>query len=150
MPIRISATLRASLPADERSDLEQYLWDQSGGRCHLCEEAFNRASDTIDADHEVPVAEGGAASRANLRLAHRECNAAEAVLRSAARYRDLVTRDPVGADPTHEEFEALYAAMQTEQVRAGTSHGVAATPGEMGLAAVAAAQRGRGSAGMSG
>ena len=60
MPINISQAMRKKLPDGERADIEQALWDKSGGRCHLCEEQLNRASDDIQADHDLPrVRRGG-------------------------------------------------------------------------------------------
>jgi hypothetical protein len=35
--IKISRRIKESLPAEEREGVEQFLWDKSGGLCHLCE-----------------------------------------------------------------------------------------------------------------
>jgi len=77
--IKISKELKNRLPADEREGLEEFLWSKTGTdhRCFLCEEPMNRASDTIEADHNTPVAEGGIETRDNLYLAHLSCNRAK-------------------------------------------------------------------------
>lgn len=77
MPIKISAKLKAKLPKDQKANIDSVLWDRSGGRCHLCEVPFNRASDDIEADHDTPEAEGGETSIDNLNLAHKSCNRAK-------------------------------------------------------------------------
>ena len=74
MPFRISAKIRSSLPEDERTDLEDFLLSESGGKCYLCRGDVNIAADTLVADHDDPTAEDGPASRANLHLAHWSCN----------------------------------------------------------------------------
>ena len=77
MPIKISKAIRSLLPKDQAEQAEQILWDKSNGRCFLCEEEMNRASEDIEADHDVPEAEGGETSFANLNLAHVSCNRAK-------------------------------------------------------------------------
>lgn len=77
MPINISKALRAKLPEDERANVDQALWDKSGGLCWLCEEPLNRSADDIHADHEIPEADGGPTELANLNLAHAPCNKAK-------------------------------------------------------------------------
>lgn len=72
--IRISRQLKSRLPEGERDGLETFLWRKSGGKCNLCEEKLNQASDNIEADHDEPDAEGGETSRANLNLVHGKCN----------------------------------------------------------------------------
>lgn len=72
--IRISKQLKSRLPEDERKGLEEFLWKKGGGRCFLCEEKLNRATDIIEADHDEPDAEGGPTSRENLNLVHSRCN----------------------------------------------------------------------------
>jgi hypothetical protein len=72
--IRISASLKSRLPADEREGLDEFLWAKSAGRCFLCEGEMNRAAETLEADHDDPEHEGGATSRGNLNLAHAPCN----------------------------------------------------------------------------
>lgn len=66
-----------------------------------------------------------------------------AVLVSVARYRELVGREAAVLDTLQEQFDALYARMQTLETEAGTARGFRATPAEMGHAALAAAQRAR-------
>jgi hypothetical protein len=75
--IKISKSIRAKLPQDQADKAEQILWDKSNGRCFLCEEELNRASDDIEADHDIPESEGGATSFENLNLAHVSCNRAK-------------------------------------------------------------------------
>lgn len=77
MPITISKNLVGKLPEAQRGNVEQELWDKSGGVCWLCDEAFNRASDDIQADHDIPEAEGGDNDVSNLNLAHASCNKAK-------------------------------------------------------------------------
>ena len=77
MPINISQAMRKKLSEGERATIDQVLWDKSGQRCHLCEEPLNRAADDIQADHDVPEAEGGATDVTNLNLAHGSCNKAK-------------------------------------------------------------------------
>src|SRR5690606_14478795 len=60
-----------------REDVEDRLWDQSGGKCFLCGEELNRASDEILADHDHAEFEGGATSIQNLNLVHKSCNSAK-------------------------------------------------------------------------
>jgi hypothetical protein len=74
VPIRVSGAIRSSLPTDERPGLEDFLWKSSGARCFLCRGEMNVAAETLVADHDDPVREGGAASRENLNLAHEGCN----------------------------------------------------------------------------
>lgn len=66
-----------------------------------------------------------------------------AVLVSIARYRELVGREAAVLDTLQEQFDALYARMQTSELDAGTARGFRATPAEMGQAALAAAERAR-------
>jgi hypothetical protein len=68
--ITISNAMRSRLPAEERDDIEDFLWAKSHGVCHLCGDPLNRASESIEADHDIPEAEGGPTNRANLELAH--------------------------------------------------------------------------------
>jgi hypothetical protein len=72
--IKISNSLKKRLPADQRDNLEEFLWAKSNSKCFLCAAPLNRASETIEADHEKPVSEGGLDTRENLNLAHLECN----------------------------------------------------------------------------
>lgn len=75
--IKISKALRNKFPEDQRKDLEQSLWEQSGGICFLCEEPLNQASDDIQVDHDEAEIEGGETAIENLNLVHRSCNAAK-------------------------------------------------------------------------
>jgi hypothetical protein len=75
--IHISKSLIAKLPPGERADIEDALWEKSGGICFLCEEPLQRASESIEADHNVPEDEDGPTEVANLNLAHVECNRAK-------------------------------------------------------------------------
>jgi hypothetical protein len=77
MTINISKAFVSRLPAEERDNVEQALWDKSGGHCWLCEEPLNRAADDIHADHEIPESEGGPTELSNLNLAHASCNKAK-------------------------------------------------------------------------
>jgi hypothetical protein len=74
MPIKISKTLIDALPSEDRVEAEGRLKEKSKGHCHLCLEPFNWATDSIEADHDDPDAEGGQTTIANLNLAHVECN----------------------------------------------------------------------------
>lgn len=75
--IKISKALKSKLPEKQQIDLEDRLWEQSNGRCFLCEEELNRASDDIQVDHDEAEIEGGKTSIENLNLAHKSCNAAK-------------------------------------------------------------------------
>lgn len=77
MAIKISKGIVSKLPEGEQENIEQVLWDKSAGHCFLCEEKMNRASDNIEADHDVPESEGGPTSIKNLNLAHVSCNRAK-------------------------------------------------------------------------
>jgi hypothetical protein len=77
MPIKISKALRAKLPEEQRESIEDALWEKSGHHCFLCDAELNRASDDIEADHDVPESDGGATDLANLNLAHVACNRAK-------------------------------------------------------------------------
>ena len=72
--IKISNSLKSKLPEGERDGIEDFLWNKSGGICHLCGDPLNRASEEIEADHDEPEGEAGETNRANLHLAHRHCN----------------------------------------------------------------------------
>lgn len=69
--------MKSKLPEGERENVDKALWDKSGGLCWLCEEPMNRASDNIQADHDVPESEGGSTDLQNLHLAHDSCNKAK-------------------------------------------------------------------------
>ena len=72
--IKISKPIKDHFPVEERAALEGKLWEKSGGMCALCGVALNKAADDIEPDHDVPEAEGGETSIANLNLVHRTCN----------------------------------------------------------------------------
>jgi hypothetical protein len=74
MAIRISKQLKEKLPPAERSNIEDLLWQKSGGKCFLCEGELNASTDTIFADHDQPEYEGGATEKSNLNLVHKGCN----------------------------------------------------------------------------
>jgi hypothetical protein len=82
MPIKISTALINKLPEEQRDGLEEFLWTKSGGHCFLCEQDLHRASEPIEADHDLPEASGGANSRENLNLAHVDCNRAKRAAKS--------------------------------------------------------------------
>ena len=75
--IKVSPKLRNKLPPEQRENLEEVLWDHSGGQCFLCGGPLNRASDEIQVDHDEPDAEEGATTIENLNLAHKACNSAK-------------------------------------------------------------------------
>lgn len=75
--IQISKDLRAKLPPDEAEGIEDFLWNKANQSCFLCGEPMNRASDTLVADHDIPENRGGPTNRANLNLAHKQCNSAK-------------------------------------------------------------------------
>jgi hypothetical protein len=72
--ITISKTMRDALPADERPGLDDALWHKSNGKCFLCGEDMNRASEILEADHDTPSSAGGETKIANLNLVHKGCN----------------------------------------------------------------------------
>lgn len=75
--INISATLINKLPKHERDDVAEVLWTKSAGKCFLCEAPLKRASESIEADHDIPESESGPTTLSNLNLAHAECNRAK-------------------------------------------------------------------------
>lgn len=75
--IKISKALKNKLPEGQREEVEERLWDQSGGRCFLCEQELNRASDEIVADHDEAEIEDGETTIENLNLVHKSCNSAK-------------------------------------------------------------------------
>lgn len=75
--IKISKNLKKKLPVEQQENLEDRLWEMSSGTCHLCGEPMNRATDDIEADHDVPEADDGPTTLENLNLAHKSCNAAK-------------------------------------------------------------------------
>ena len=77
MALKISKSLKSKLPDPERETIEDELWAKSGGHCFLCEGDINRASDDLEADHDVPEAEGGLTELNNLNLVHAQCNKAK-------------------------------------------------------------------------
>lgn len=70
-------------------------------------------------------------------------NVPRAVLVSVDRYRELVGTEAVLLDALTEEFDAMLSRMQAPAVRAGTERGFAASPREMGKAAVQSARKSR-------
>lgn len=81
--INISKSLRDRLPESERANIVEFLWTKSGGLCHLCGSELNRASESVEADHDLPESEGGPTNRDNLCLAHSSCNRAKGMYSSA-------------------------------------------------------------------
>ncbi len=77
MALKISPQLKKSI-ADERdvrtAEVEDYVWAHKPHSCFLCSDELNRASDSIELDHNAPAAEGGSDSWENLNLTHSECN----------------------------------------------------------------------------
>jgi len=73
MSIAISKAIRNELPDDEKDEIKDLLWKKSG-KCFLCGRQLNQQTDQIEADHDVPVAEGGETNLNNLNLAHKKCN----------------------------------------------------------------------------
>ena len=71
---KVPANKMSQLPAAERPQARQNLWDGSGGLCHLCAEALPEDGKRIDVDHVIPVSGGGKTTLSNLFLAHRVCN----------------------------------------------------------------------------
>jgi 5-methylcytosine-specific restriction endonuclease McrA len=74
MAIRISKQLKEKLPQSQRANIEDLLWQKSGGKCFLCEGELNLSTDTIYADHDKPENEGGRTEQSNLNLVHKVCN----------------------------------------------------------------------------
>lgn len=72
--IKISKSLVSKFPKKEQTNLEQKLKQKSNGKCYLCKEEFNFATDEIELDHDVPVAENGKHEIANSNLVHGSCN----------------------------------------------------------------------------
>jgi antitoxin Phd len=70
-------------------------------------------------------------------------NAPTAVLLSADAYEALAGRATPDLDELREEFDAMLKRMQTPKARAGTAALFAASPSELGGAAVTAAHRRR-------
>ena len=73
MALRISNKLKASLPSDQRMNLEAILMSR-GDRCHLCGAPLDFENETIVVDHVEPQAQGGSNDLSNLLLAHSKCN----------------------------------------------------------------------------
>ena len=55
MPIKISKTLINELPQHERHDIKEFLLTKSGGKCFLCGEPINEASDNLVANHDACI-----------------------------------------------------------------------------------------------
>lgn len=58
MSIRISRALRSKLPNDERNQIEELLRAKPA-QCNLCGGEIDYESDDLEADHDIPEAEGG-------------------------------------------------------------------------------------------
>ena len=71
-------------------------------------------------------------------------NVTQAVVMSVDRYEQLTRGETPSLDALTAEFDAMLERMQTPEVRAGIRAGLAASPAELGQAALAAAQRDRG------
>jgi prevent-host-death family protein len=80
---------------------------------------------------------------ANQDVAITRHNVVRAVLISAARYRELVGHVTPDLDELANQFEKLYASMQTPEVQEATARALAAPAADMGRAAVVAARRAR-------
>lgn len=75
MSINISRKIISEIIDDnERTNIEQLLIQKAAGRCFLCSGTLDSQTQEIEADHDIPVAEGGETNLANLNLAHLECN----------------------------------------------------------------------------
>lgn len=68
-------------------------------------------------------------------------NVTQAVVMSVDRYNQLTRAQAPTLDSLTAEFDALLAAMQTPEARAGIYAGLSATPAELGEAALAAGRR---------
>ena len=74
-----SASILRELHPNQRrpwlSHVIEELWDSQQGCCALCGLSLTRSS--IDVDHRIPFCYGGGNERANLQLAHPQCNRAK-------------------------------------------------------------------------
>ncbi len=86
MPFNISKSLVKKLPTEERDEPEsvgKFLLDRQASVCWLCDGKMTVASEILEADHNVPEAEGGITALSNLHLAHQECNRSKKNLSTA-------------------------------------------------------------------
>ena len=75
MSINISRKIINEIIDDnERNNIESLLTQKSANKCFLCAGTLDSQTQDIEADHDIPVADGGETSLANLNLAHLECN----------------------------------------------------------------------------
>ncbi|MDF1754846.1 MAG: HNH endonuclease signature motif containing protein [Verrucomicrobiales bacterium] len=77
MALKISAALKKSIQDElgiKRAEVEDRVWAIKDHHCFLCSSELNRATDNIELDHNIPVAEGGYDLLENLNLTHSECN----------------------------------------------------------------------------
>jgi hypothetical protein len=77
MAIKISSSLLKKLPQakqESKEDFTKRLWVKSGEKCFLCGGQLLEASKEIEADHDIPEAEGGKTELSNLNLTHSNCN----------------------------------------------------------------------------
>jgi hypothetical protein len=75
MGINISRKIINEIIDDnERNNIEDLLIQKAAGKCFLCSSELDSQSQEIEADHDIPVAQGGDTTLENLNLAHTECN----------------------------------------------------------------------------
>lgn len=77
MPLNISPQLKKAVTEEKgisRAEVEDYVWNNKPQACFLCGESLNRASDTIELDHNHPSSAGGTDEWSNLNLTHSSCN----------------------------------------------------------------------------
>jgi hypothetical protein len=75
MSIKISNKIKSEIIDDnERKNIESLLVQKSANKCFLCGGMLDSLNQEIEADHDLPVAAGGATDLKNLNLAHLECN----------------------------------------------------------------------------
>ncbi|MGO4690595.1 HNH endonuclease [Glaciibacter sp. 2TAF33] len=73
---KLSAKIRDGLPASQKANARESLWEKSQGLCSLCAEPLPADGSLVDVDHMVASKEGagGSDDLKNLYLAHRSCN----------------------------------------------------------------------------
>ncbi len=77
MPFIISQALIRKLPEADRGtpdEIGNRLISEHSGNCNLCTYPLKPESEELQADHEIPVAEGGSDTIDNLRIVHKDCN----------------------------------------------------------------------------
>ena len=75
MSIRISSKIKNDIVDDhEKANLESLLIQKAAGKCFLCKGDLDSTTQDIEADHDIPVSNGGKSSLQNLNLAHLDCN----------------------------------------------------------------------------